>query len=316
MNDIVNDVTTKIIDIKKGQYYKSVLNPKEIKFIQEYTKNIEGNIDFNTRIFYTINKRPTNVCCYNCGAPIYKNIKPVKYYKSKDKTINNDINIYLCDNCNPKHYCKQSYKTRAIRFANLEKDSIKKQQILKIGENFYNDEFINNWAIQFKNNVGRRPTKTEFENYFGRKFPRKSFHRNFDKTLFDLWDSYFELTVCDYLNELGYTEKRTVIDCIATTDYVRNSMFSLDKKTYYQIDIYFPLLNIGFEIQDFATHSKNRDDEPYVQRANSFKHGPTYHNAKMSAAKNIGITIIELWEDEIKNNKYKKIIDTLLCQTI
>ena len=115
MNDIVNNILTKIIDIKRGQYYKNVLNPKEIKFIQEYTQNIEGNIDFSTRIFYTINEQPTNVCCYNCGAPIYKNIKPVKYHKSKIKTINNDINTYLCDNCNPKHYCKQSYKTRACR---------------------------------------------------------------------------------------------------------------------------------------------------------------------------------------------------------
>ena len=223
------------------------------------------------------------------------------------KDITNDIN---------KNYRKQSFKTRVARFARIERDPNKKQRILEVGENYYDDSYINEWAKTFKNDIGRRPTKKDFEEYFGRKFPRKSLNRNFDKSLFNLWDSYFELKVCDYINSIGYIEKRTVNDCISKIDYVRNSMFTLNKKKYYQIDIYFPLLDLGFEIQDFTTHSKNSDLEPYAQRAGVFKHGPSYHNEKRDAALQIGITIVEIWEDEIKNNEYKNIINKLLCQLI
>ena len=81
------------------------------------------------------------------------------------KDIANDIN---------KNYRKQSFKTRVARFARIERDPNKKQRILEVGENYYDDSYINEWAKTFKNDIGRRPTKKDFEEYFGRKFPRKS----------------------------------------------------------------------------------------------------------------------------------------------
>ena len=202
-----------------------------------------------------------------------------------------------------------------MRFAKREKDTHLKNRILKVAENFYDDNFINSWAIKFKQDSGRRPTKEDFRQYFGRQFPRKNSNRKFDKSLFDLWDSWLELKVCDYLKYLGYEEKYIKDICIDTTHFVRNSMFN-DSGKWYQIDIYFPMLNIGIEIQDFETHDRDSDVAVYKQRPNSFKHGPTYHNQKKQAALNKGIIIIELWEDSIRDNTYKEIINKCLNQLI
>ena len=98
-------------------------------------------------------------------------------------------------------------------------------------------------------------------------------------------------------------------------DFVRNSMFNYDNK-WYQIDIYFPYFNLGFEIQDFETHDKNSDTQIYRQRVGEYKHGPSYHNAKKIAASRVGIIIVEIWEDDIRNESYKEIINKCLNQII
>lgn len=314
MVDYVNSIKNKIINCPPGKSFKNIFDKNEINFINDFTKNI-NNISFTTRIFYTINSLPLNVKCYKCGNDVLKNINPIIYTKNKIKKLNQNTNTYLCENCNKDHTCNQSYKTRYLRFANREKDLFLKNRILEVGENFYNDEFINSWAVKFKADIGRRPTKEDFKQYFGRVFPRKKLNRNFNKALFDLWDSWLELTVCDYLKTLGYEEKYVKDLCVEDTHFVRNSMFN-NKGNWYQIDIYFPTLKLGFEIQDFETHDKYSDEVHYRQCPNSFKHGPTYHNQKKLAALENNITIIELWEDKIRNQSYKEEINLCLNQLI
>lgn len=210
---------------------------------------------------------------------------------------------------------KQTPLIKAKRFARLEKDPVKKQRILETYEIFYDDNKINNWAMEFNQTIRRKPTKSDFEEYFGRKFPRKSLYRNFDKTLFNLWDSWLELVVCDYLKQCGYSEIYIKDACTDYSQFVRNSMFFVNNK-WYQIDIYFPAINFGIEIQDFTTHDKYSDTALYKQRVGCYKHGPTYHNQKINAAIEDGITIVELWEDEIRDKTFKEKIDKWLNQLI
>lgn len=82
------------------------------------------------------------------------------------------------------------------------------------------------------------------------------------------------------------------------------------KKRRLQIDILIPELNLGFEIQDFATHSKKFDFEKAKFRGGEIiKKGPIYHENKRKLAKEqLDITLIDLWEDDIESGKYKEII--------
>ena len=157
MTDYVNSIKEKILGMSTGKAFKKLLNSSEIQFIENYTKDIK-NVSFTTKIFYTINQISNYIKCYKCGADVIKNINPIIYNKNGSKDLNLNINTFLCDCCNPNHTCKQSYVTRYKKFASREKDPYLKSRILTVGENFYNDEYINNWAINFKNINDRRPT--------------------------------------------------------------------------------------------------------------------------------------------------------------
>lgn len=128
MIDYVNSIKEKILGCTPGKSYKSLLSKDEIEFINNFTKNIK-DVSFTTRIFYTINQIPNYIKCYKCGADVTKNINPIIYNKNGSKDLNLNINNFLCDCCNPKHTCKQSYITRYKKFANREKDAYLKSRI-------------------------------------------------------------------------------------------------------------------------------------------------------------------------------------------
>ena len=120
------------------------------------------------------------------------------------------------------------------------------------------------------------------------------------------------MVVCNYIDSLEVDYK-----------YVRNNRMIVvpGSKGKWEIDIYFPDLKMGFEIQDFSTHSKDKDDEEAnLPRKNGFKpflkKGPTYHKKKRDAAWNMGIKVVEIWEDEIKNNSYKTIVREALNEAL
>lgn len=138
--------------------------------------------------------------------------------------------------------------------------------------------------------------------------------------MFDLWDSYLELKVVDLLNSCGFTEKTDISKCKSETDFIRNKFWKTSNKSNsstLQIDIYFPVKQIGFEIEDFATHSKNSDTEPYsingVTRSDYvFKKGPKYFDSKSKFFSSVGISVFELWEDDIRSGKFISIIENII----
>lgn len=191
---------------------------------------------------------------------------------------------------------------RAQRIANHISDQADRAKFEKYGYIWYDGELMNQWAKDFFEYNHRKPTRGDVQEFFGYPLHRKSTRasRNIDSKLFNLWDSYLELKVVDVLNANGFTEKLTIEDCLTDTDFVRNKLFKC-KSGNRQIDIYFPRKKYGFEVQDFATHSR-ADDEPYEHDRPDmpFKKGPTYHENKRSEFLDLGITVYDLWEDAIK----------------
>lgn len=166
---------------------------------------------------------------------------------------------------------------------------------------------IEQWSKDFYSHYRRKPDRVDFYIYFGINPPRA-----YKKYLKKSKGSILELVVCNYIDSLEVDYK-----------YVRNNRMIVvpGSKGKWEIDIYFPNLKMGFEIQDFSTHSKDKDDEEAnLPRKNGFKpflkKGPTYHKKKRDAAWNMGIKVVEIWEDEIKNNSYKVIVREALNEAL
>ena len=204
---------------------------------------------------------------------------------------------------------------RVKRIAKYIKDESDREKFLARGYIWYDGELMNQWATDFKTKNGRRPTRGDVIEYFGYPLERKSVRisRGIKSELFDLWDSYLELKTVDMLKKNGFEEIITEDQCTSDKQFIRNKFWHV-KKSYKndstkQIDIYFPKQKIGFEIEDFATHSKDSDTEPYLinglQRNDmAYKKGPSYFDEKKSFFKSIGIDVYEIWEDEIRNNDF------------
>lgn len=192
--------------------------------------------------------------------------------------------------------------------------AIKKCQEIRVANQLWNTKehkSVNTWAIDFRLQNGRKPTLIDFEDYFERPFPKKEELGEIDINLFIIGDSYLKLKINDYLKELGCSEQPIDYRCKGFLDYVRNYRM-LYNEVYYQLDFYFPKLNVAFEIHDFATNSKNSDTEIYNEQKDTFKHGPTFHKEKIDSAKQLGIEIKEIWEDEIEKETYKEEIKKCL----
>lgn len=73
-----------------------------------------------------------------------------------------------------------------------------------------------------------------------------------------------------------------------------------------ELDILLPDLGIAFEVQDFWTHSKTRNDEYFnISGKKILKKGPDYHDNKNQLAQaQLGIKVYEIWEDEIKDSTF------------
>lgn len=161
----------------------------------------------------------------------------------------------------------------------------------------------NEWARQFKESNGRKPSQSDFRAYFNiDSFPRLSVDFSlFRKTR----DSYFEKSVENFIKEIfpDHTVRRNV-----------RNIYLEDSKIPKEIDLFIEDLKLGFEIQDFATHSKDSETELSEFKSVSvgkhiFKRGPINHEAKRRAAKEqLGVVLIDIWEDEIKDGRYKNIV--------
>lgn len=155
---------------------------------------------------------------------------------------------------------------------------------------------INDWAVSFKNREGRRPSINDINQYFNvRNLPGFA-----DKSLFRL-------------NEKGYSFLESVVSEYISDAYIglkvlnRKRPLKDPEGRRLEIDIFIEEISLGFEIQDFATHSRDNDTE--ISRFGETKKGPIYHEKKKRLAANAGIVLIEIWEDEILNGKFKKTVN-------
>jgi hypothetical protein len=289
-HESANISTEKYIKTNYPELYSSIMG---------YTTWMEESTTFTTRVFYWYNNLTEYILCEKCEKPIDNIAQFWKYKKNTFATLTNTC--MLCNNC--KRQGSRPIDSKIYAFSTAKEKS---------SDKYYDDDYINKWAIEFKTTNNRKPTKDDFKQFLNRSFPRKSLCRKFDTKLFALYEPYLEAVVCSYINSLGYMEQYVTENCHEFSDYVRNKMIrdpSTNKRL--QLDIYFPLLNFAIEVQDFQTHSKTSDEEISSGKfKDSFKHGPTYHEHKRKVAADQNIILIDLWEDDITSGKYKKELDT------
>ena len=93
-----------------------------------------------------------------------------------------------------------------------------------------------------------------------------------------------------------------------------------ERKNPLEVDIHLPELNLGFEVQDFTTHSRDSDEEELIFRnrrnpKKPFKKGPTYHARKRALfVEQYGGELMEVWEDEILGDKEVRPLSSEACQ--
>lgn len=161
--------------------------------------------------------------------------------------------------------------------------------------NEYRD--CDNWARNFKSTVGRKPTLTDFEIVFKTSPPR-----GYDKSLFVRYRSGFEEKVNDVL--LKYDHE------VLRNKRVIRKPGTKGNTGLLELDFYLPDLGIAFEVQDFASHSRDKEGESSCY--GGVKNGPSYHNEKSLLCAAKGIKLYEIWEDEIYSGEYKVIIQKAL----
>lgn len=152
------------------------------------------------------------------------------------------------------------------------------------------------WALEFKKTSGRKPKKVEFLMYFGLKVPPFADMKLFEKTR----DSKLELTIVYFLKSIGLEEGK---------DFLRRSRFKINNR-WFEVDIYLPELNMGFEVQDFDTHT--REESSVSDKYGNPIKDKRYHERKRLVLRELGITVFELWEDEIISGDFEKTIHKML----
>ena len=159
---------------------------------------------------------------------------------------------------------------------------------------------IDNWALRFKIANKRKPTSIDVRIYFGIGIPPRAN------------DSLFRL---DGKDRSGF--ERHVLRLINETwpdlEVLRNKRpLRTESEAQLEIDLWIPELSIGFEVQDFATHSRNSDSEPSRIPWVNIKRGPSYHQRKQESGNRAGIKIFEIWEDEILMGQAQSILESVI----
>lgn len=187
------------------------------------------------------------------------------------------------------NYCDNICSTLAQRESKLHIDRVKEYKN------------IDEWAIQFRLTNNRKPTSIDTRMYFGIGIPTRA-----NSSLFRLDGkdrSNFELHVL-----------RVIQENWPHFEVLRNKRPLRSKSGgRLEIDLWIPELSIGFEVQDFATHSRDSDSELSRVSWIEFKHGPTYHLEKQESGARVGIKIFEIWEDEIISGQAQSILEDAIA---
>lgn len=209
--------------------------------------------------------------------------------------------------CNKNHYreceyCQEKYivKTNTNKIINSRYCSNSCSTFAQMNSKFdkkliYDYKNINEWAINFKNKNSRKPKLADFIIYFNlNRIPSYA-----DKKLFSrASDSRLELIILYYLRKINLKTK-----------IIRRYREKINGR-WLEIDIFFPEYNFGFEVQDFSTHCKEESEE--ISKFGNPMKDARYHKMKKDLFKSIDITVYELWEDEIFNGDFEKIVDKIM----
>lgn len=82
-----------------------------------------------------------------------------------------------------------------------------------------------------------------------------------------------------------------------------------------QLDFILDDPKLAIEVQDFSTHQKSELPTEFtpLYYGGAPKHGPLYHEEKRALAlEQLGIRLIDIWEDEIRDGSFKKVIQDLV----
>lgn len=126
-----------------------------------------------------------------------------------------------------------------------------------------------------------------------------------------------------YLERIAFD---TVAD-ITDLSILRNKKpITTEENRKLEIDIYLPELNLAFEVQDFATHSRDSDEEELSglflsvalkKSLSIYKKGPTYHKRKIELAKSqLDVDLYEIWEDEIRDGSFVSKVSEIISSRV
>lgn len=161
------------------------------------------------------------------------------------------------------------------------------------------------WAINFQLENGYAPSPTDLQRYFNKRTAIRIPYEA--KQYYDLKDSQLELRFQWALESCGYKINK---------DFYRRKRFLAGEgiKRALELDFFFPREMVAFEIQDFATHSRDSDSE--LGFFGKTKAGPAYHSRKQDAAAHYRIRLFEFWEDEFTDDLETEIQLCLLAEAI
>lgn len=159
------------------------------------------------------------------------------------------------------------------------------------------DEFrdIDEWAVKFLSREGRKPTQTDVEIYFSARLPGRA---NRDLFSFPKRSAFEDIVLGALLEFLPES-----MEILREKQPLR-----MDQRRY-ELDLWIPELKLAFEVQDFATHSRFREDEPASGKFKGLKRGPKYHELKRELAlEQLGVVLLDIWEDEIFDGSYRDVL--------
>lgn len=175
------------------------------------------------------------------------------------------------------------------------------------------DEYVSldmaEWAEDFKMKNGVKPAPYDMQKYFNKKAPFVIPWES--KKYFNMKEVELERIFQDILEDMGYKVNEDV--------FRRKRFLKQSSSSSLELDFFFPKKMIAFEIQDFMTHSKDREDEEVFRKSTNktvlskLKKGPSYHRHKEELAETYGITLFEIWQDEFDDiNRLKTEVSFIL----
>lgn len=146
------------------------------------------------------------------------------------------------------------------------------------------------WAVRFRVEQGRLPTRLDSRLYFGvTTIPRSA-----DLSLLEnSYRSGLEIIVAGELDLLGVS-------------YVCNKRPLVLGRARLELDLWLPDLALAFEVQDFSSHSRSSESEvgPF-----GVKRGPEYHERKrLLAVQQLGVRVVDVWEDVVLDGSFRGLV--------